>query len=83
MKKLLELMKYQFMFIHELRDTDAIDNEEEIKYLKLIEEARKEIEVLKSAVAWIQRAYVWFQIQDSISVNSTAYKELEEIAKKV
>ena len=48
-----------------------------------VEGGRKEKEVFDLAIKWAERAYEWFEDHDTISVNSIAYKELEEIAEKL
>lgn len=41
-----------------------------------------EKEILAISLEWLQTSFHWFENHDSISVNSQAYKELEEIIKK-
>lgn len=41
-----------------------------------------EKDVLASGFEWLLRAYEWFGKNDSMSANSTAYKELEKIVKR-
>jgi len=75
-----KLLSEQHWMIHDLRDADEISNDGEEKLYELRDDARTQYKKMKD---WMIKAYEWFETQDNISVNSVAYKELEEIVKEI
>lgn len=78
--KIKALLDQQSWMIHDLVDGDQILNDEETRLNALTEKAKKEFNKIYK---WVERAYAWFENEDNINVNSSAYKELEKIWKEI